>query len=287
MGTAVLLATAAVMTAGTPALAATGSSAAAHAAVTSTLTAGHQLTAGQSLTVASGEYRLTMQGDGNLVEYTLDNVPLWSSRTAGNAGARADMQGDGNLVVYSSANKALWASNTNAHAGAYLTLQSDGNTVVYSNTNKPLWAAGTNIVVGGSNDYPYANSSIDVSDGAGFLTRECTSFVAWRIRHNLKIADFSNGWRGGWFGHAGTWVANARNLGLVVNSTPAVNSVAVLPAGVDGAGSMGHVGFVLGVGNGTVDVEDYNYADSYDGYQYYSYSRHTIATAGLSFIHFR
>jgi surface antigen len=228
-----------------------------------------------------------MQSDGNLVEYTFANTPLWSSRTAGNSGAQADMQADGNLVVYNSAHKALWASGTNGNQNSYLAIQGDGNVVIYNTAHNAVWATNTPIIAGGTNDYPYATSTIDADDGWGFLARECTSFVAWRIRHNLKISDFTNGWRGGWFGNAGDWAANARNLGLVVNSTPAVDSVAVLPAGVDGAGSVGHVAFVLGVGNGTITVEDYNYADSYDGMQYYVYSQHTINTAGVSFIHFR
>lgn len=278
-GAALLAAAGAVLVAAvtlaTPASAAAGGS---------TLQPAQNLTGGQS--IVAGEYRFSMQGDGNLVEYTLANIPLWATNTAGNAGARADMQADGNLVVYSSANKVLWASGTNNHAGAYLAIQGDGNVVVYQGTTA-LWSTRTNVVAGGTNNYPYANSAIDAPDAYSFLTRECTSFVAWRVRNNLKISDFANGWRGGWFGNAQDWAANARNLGLVVNSTPAVNSVAVLPGGVDGAGSLGHVAYVIGVGSGTVTVEDYNYADSYDGGQYYAYSQHVIATANVSFIHFR
>jgi surface antigen len=146
--------------------------------------------------------------------------------------------------------------------------------------------AGSAHATTGVNDYPYATSAIDVPDGWGFLTRECTSFVAWRIRHDLGISDFTNGWHGGWFGNAETWASNARNLGIPVNSTPTVGSVAQFPPNVDGAGSLGHVAFVIGVGNGTVTVEDYNYADAYDGYTYHNYSKHTVNTAGLNFIHF-
>jgi surface antigen len=138
----------------------------------------------------------------------------------------------------------------------------------------------------GVNDYPYANSSPDQPDGWNFQTRECTSFVAWRIRHDLGISDFTNGWHGGWFGNAGTWAANARNLGIPVDSAPTVASVAVFPPGVDGAGKVGHVAFVMGVGNGTVTVEDYNYEDTYDGFTDFNYSQHVVNTAGLSFIHF-
>ncbi|HEX8670432.1 MAG TPA: peptidoglycan DD-metalloendopeptidase family protein [Longimicrobium sp.] len=64
-----------------------------------------------------------MQTDGNLVAYDYLRVALWSSGTAGNAGAWAAVQDDCNLVVYRgphpATNGALWASNTNCgSAGA-------------------------------------------------------------------------------------------------------------------------------------------------------------------------
>lgn len=138
----------------------------------------------------------------------------------------------------------------------------------------------------GTNDYPYKNSAIDVSDGWGFLTRECTSFVAWRIRNDIGISDFTNGWKGGWFGNASNWAANARALGVPVDTNATVGSVAQFPPGVDGAGSNGHVAYVLSVSSSTVTVEDYNYADNYDGNTYYNYSQHTVSRSGLNFIHF-
>ncbi|MFF7637460.1 glycoside hydrolase domain-containing protein [Kitasatospora sp. NPDC008050] len=80
------------------------------------------LTAGQSLSPGywtQGQLTtLLMQADGNLVMYRKrDGAALWSSNTAGNAGAYVTTQADGNLVVYkqggsSSAGGSLWASNT-------------------------------------------------------------------------------------------------------------------------------------------------------------------------------
>jgi surface antigen len=139
----------------------------------------------------------------------------------------------------------------------------------------------------GVNDYPFKNSAIDVADGWGFLTRECTSFAAWRIRNDLGISDFTDGWHGGWFGNASNWAANARALGIPVDTSPTVGSIAQFPPGVDGAGGGGHVAYVLSVGSSTVTVEDYNYADNYDGGTYYNYSQHTVNRSGLNFIHFR
>jgi hypothetical protein len=98
---------------------------------------------GGSLTSCDGRFTLSMQAsDGNLVLY-FGNTPLWSSNTAGNPGAYVVMQGDGNLVVYSVANVALWDSVTAGNSGAYVDVQSDGNLVVYSVSNSALWSSGT------------------------------------------------------------------------------------------------------------------------------------------------
>lgn len=148
-----------------------------------------------------------------------------------------------------------------------------------------LFTAGTAAALG-SDDYPYGTAGIDQPDPWNFLTRECTSFVAWRLRNDLGVGDFTNGYRGGWFGNAENWAANARSIGLPVDGSPARGTVAVFPPGVDGAGGLGHVAVVLSVGNGTVTVEDYNYEDSWNGFQPYRYSQHTVNTSGLSFIHF-
>jgi len=114
-----------------------------------TLTAGAELTSGQSITTPGGAYRLTMQGDGNLVEYNSSGTALWASGTSGNSGAYVTMQSDGNLVLYSSSTKALWASGTNGNPGASLVLRDDGNLVVDSATGIPLWAP-TGLLVPGA-----------------------------------------------------------------------------------------------------------------------------------------
>jgi hypothetical protein len=100
---------------------------------------GAQLAAGQSITAPNGQYRLSMQGDGNLVEYNAVNNPVWAAATT--SGAAAVMQGDGNLVIYDATAHALWASNTSGHPGAYLVLGDDGELVVDSASGVPLWTA--------------------------------------------------------------------------------------------------------------------------------------------------
>jgi hypothetical protein len=112
------------------------------------LPAGGTLGVGQSLTDPSGQFRLTMQGDGNLVEYNSSNQPIWASNTSGNPGATAVMQSGGDLVVTSTASASLWASNTGGNAGAYAIVRSDGNVVVESAAGVPLWGAPSILVSG-------------------------------------------------------------------------------------------------------------------------------------------
>ncbi len=104
------------------------------------LLSGEILWGGQHRDSPNGQYRLSMQSDGNLVLYDLWNLTsegwwtaLWYSNTYNNPGARLAMQADGNLVVYSSANSPLWNSETWGNPGAQLHVQDDGNLVIYSN----------------------------------------------------------------------------------------------------------------------------------------------------------
>ena len=109
------------------------------------LVSGNTLTAGQSLFSPAGRYRLTMQGDGNLVEYTKSGIAVWASSTAV-PGSRAVVQADGNIVVYDGAAQALWASDTSGHPGAYLRLRDTGELTVESATGALLWAGPAELV---------------------------------------------------------------------------------------------------------------------------------------------
>jgi len=102
------------------------------------LNAGESLAAGQSLT--SGSVVLTMQTDGNLVEYGLGSQVVWSTNTYGNPNSVVVQQTDGNLVVYAPGNYPVWASGTWGQPGSILILQSDGNLVVYAPGNVPIWS---------------------------------------------------------------------------------------------------------------------------------------------------
>jgi hypothetical protein len=102
------------------------------------------LNVGDNLYSATRAFMLTMQSDGNLVLYALDDdmlsaditrgkytIALWSSRTNGRGGTHCDMQDDGNCVIKNSANQPLWSSGTLNHPGTFLRCQDDGNVVFY------------------------------------------------------------------------------------------------------------------------------------------------------------
>ena len=58
------------------------------------------LNPGQSITSPNGQFVLTFQTDGNLVEYDAAGQPLWASGTPNEGAVEAVFQTDGNLVVY-------------------------------------------------------------------------------------------------------------------------------------------------------------------------------------------
>lgn len=106
---------------------------------------GLTLRAGDSLRSADRRFRLTMQGDGNLVEYDAGGHVLWASHTSGRD-AYAVLQGDGNFVVYQGG-AARWSSNSADFPDVQLRLQNDGNVVAYSQ-GLAVWASSSGYVGG-------------------------------------------------------------------------------------------------------------------------------------------
>ena len=86
-------------------------------------------------------FKLTLQGDGNLVVSDENNKALWASNTAGKPVTKCVMQGDGNLVLYDNANKPYWASGTEKFPGSKVLLDDEGYLSVYFK-NRPVWVNG-------------------------------------------------------------------------------------------------------------------------------------------------
>ena len=111
---------------------------------------GGALGVGDMLVDASGQYRLTMQANGDLVLTDEFGRAWWGSGTAGSPGATALLDGQGHLWVISAAGVALWKSNTANNPGATLVLQMDRNLVLYAagQLGVPagaVWSTGTDV----------------------------------------------------------------------------------------------------------------------------------------------
>jgi surface antigen len=147
-----------------------------------------------------------------------------------------------------------------------------------------LWALGTPAASATAprDAYPYRHAVKDVTDRWGFETRECTSYVAWRLNRDERIG-FTTHFRGVLWWNAAEWLRAAIAAGIPADGNPAAGSVMVLQPGVSGAGPPGHVAIVVRAVQGWVLVDDYNTSDAG------RYARHWIAEApypGMAFLHF-
>lgn len=134
-----------------------------------------------------------------------------------------------------------------------------------------------NRFVDGHDDYPWASTTADTWIGGWQYTRECDSFVAWKVYENdggparpkstdMTPGDYKtysvdiNGPPGGIGPNAGDWASTAPALGIAVNGTPTVGSAAQWNNNGDGGRfKVGHVALVTAVfPDGSVDIAQYN-----------------------------
>ena len=113
-----------------------------------------------------------------------------------------------------------------------------------------------------------------IGDAWGFVLRNCTSFVAWRLQERNRLAAFGNHFRGQHWGDARNWDDVARDLGYRVDSVPAIGAVAQ-----SDSGRVGHVAWVSDIGPGTVTIEEYNHATPG------GYGTRTVAVGEFRYLH--
>lgn len=151
--------------------------------------------------------------------------------------------------------------------------------------NARLFSSSGARVVSGSNgrdSYPniWRNAPMNsYVDNWGMFSRQCVSYVAWKVYESGK---FMPRWGGNYSkyhgGNANKWDDNAHIDGLTVNSTPKRGAAAVAHIG-----AFGHVMYVESVNsNGTINVSQYN--ANWQG----RYSEvYNLSTSGLVFVHFK
>jgi hypothetical protein len=107
------------------------------------LAVNESLTPNTSLKSANGNYRLTLQSDGNVVLYDSASKALWATNTEGKKGVRLVLQTDGNLVLYTSAGSAVWSSKTEGSGATRLLVKDDGNMVLQTSASATVWTTNT------------------------------------------------------------------------------------------------------------------------------------------------
>ncbi len=207
-----------------------GATAAAEAA------AGKVHTAGAPLTVRSGP-GTGYQAVGSLKKGTKVNISC---------------QIQGTRVVGTYGTSSWWNKIGSGHyiADAYTYTGSDGRVA-------PLCKGGSSTPQSPiRDDYPFRGATSGV-DPWNFYKGQCTSFAAWRARHNLRV-PFHNHYKGVHWGNATNWDNAARRAGIPVYKTPRVGDIAVRDSG-----TWGHVAYVAKVNrDGSFMVEEYNHVRS-------------------------
>ena len=164
------------------ALGASSISSAAPAYNSSSMVPGQSLTTNQFLTSPNHQFKLVLQGDGNLVEYGPGSRVVWNTatnRTSDRATTLA-LQTDGNLVLYTTAGRAVWASGTGGFPVQDLALQTDGNLVAYLTTGRAAWTPSTG-PIGGVRPWPSWNGTVDLNLGfpSQWTQAGLVSYINW------------------------------------------------------------------------------------------------------------
>ena len=143
--------------------------------------------------------------------------------------------------------------------------------------NKKRFTVGTGSV--GTGGYPskWANAPLDAYvDDWGLYTRECVSYVAWKVASTGRYVPYFGG-----AGNANEWPSTAARHGIPSGSTPKAGAAAVMNIGY-----YGHVMYVESVnGDGTITISDYN--RGWDGlYRGPDDRGSRISASGLTYIYF-
>jgi len=128
-------------------------------------------------------------------------------------------------------------------------------------------------------DYPWKTNS-GGSDDWGYVVRNCTSFVAWRL-HSQNGFSMPRG-----IGNAKVWGGYAQTKGYAVDGNPVVGSIAW-----SSSGEYGHVAWVAEVNGNNIVIEEYNArikTDANPSGAGLVYNRRTVSKSDFSgFIHFK
>jgi surface antigen len=130
----------------------------------------------------------------------------------------------------------------------------------------------------GADDY-YQHAVFHVSGGItwdqwDYEKANCTSYCCEQAVFDMKLPPPL-------LGNGGSWAKNAVAQKIPVSTTPRLYDFAVFLPNKNGAGPLGHVALVTKVGNGIIDVAEYNFLNK-DAYG----TRQGVSIFGLEFVHY-
>lgn len=125
-------------------------------------------------------------------------------------------------------------------------------------------------------EYWWTDSNGNGWSPLGYGYRNCTDFVAWKLRAANGFTDTAG------YGNAYQWGGRAAARGYVVNMTPAPGSVVWWNSNASGASGYGHVAWVESVSGDLVTIQEYNHSGAG------VFGRRVInRTSASGYIHFR
>lgn len=163
-------------------------------------------------------------------------------------------------------------TNTPATSSSAISQKTNTQTQTSTNRNRLSTQARTTSTRSSStsalgDDYPY--TAVDAIDPWRLYTRQCTSFVAFRLS---KVNGFEIPAA---YGNADAWGHRARREGYRVDMNPAIGAVAWWTSPM-------HVAWVSSIQGDMVEIEEYNYGARY------TYGRRMIHKNSVSgYIHFK
>ena len=188
-----------------------------------------------------------------------------------------------NAMAAKQSEKAKLITDTKNDQNNYAALAQKRNSEVAKLREEQLKENKKRLTVGagsvGTGGYPsaWANAPLDAYvDPWGLYTRECVSYVAWKIASTGRYVPHFGG-----AGNANEWRSTAARHGIPSGSTPKAGAAAVMNIGY-----YGHVMYVESVnGDGTITISDYN--RGWDGlYRGPDDRGSRISASGLTYIYF-
>jgi surface antigen len=189
------------------------------------------------------------------------------------------------LLNYDQAQQASYNSQISSNSSSISALKSalaalnSAGTLSISTSGHGGYPASTPSLTSPGTTWGYDEPQDNTSDNWRMDNRECVSYTAFIA--STKYGVNTSGW-----GNAYQWIAAAENAGFTVDSTPSVGAIAIRNRDYSEPGDVGHAMYVVGVGSGTITVDEYN--EHYDG----TFDQRTFdpssydSRGGIYYIHF-